>query len=559
MVKNNFIWDLADKIEHEFSVTEISSRIKELLENNFGYIKIKGEISGLKVASSGHGYFNLKENTAILACTCWRPILAKIKFTPIDGMEVVARGKLSGYAGNSRYQLSVESLEQAGLGAFMQILRERQEKLEREGAVVKDIIHRISDRCPTHILIWPVAVQGDNAAGDIAKAIEGFNELNQELRPDVIIVARGGGSIEDLWAFNEEIVVRSVFNSAIPIISAVGHEVDHTLIDLIADKRAPTPTAAAEFAVPVIANIIHTISYYYDALLSRINQVVKQYEQALSYNTDIVKSLSTCIDYNQQLLDEVKNYAHQLELNNSLLASLDYKTVLKRGFALVTSQQGNFITSTSEAIIQPEFHIKFFDADEVIKGLPTIVADEFDYQQQGQSENLNIQQARVLEISLKTPIGSDKFAMKLKFYDKLANYLNSKKSCGTKVIIGGDFNIAPFDIDVYSTKDLQNTTCFTNVEKCQLRQILNSGFEDLYRLYKPDEQEFSWWDYRAGNFEQNKGMRIDMILASSNAVDYFKSCEMEHSWRSKPKPSDHVPIVAKFCSKESIKQFSFYK
>ncbi|MFP3034186.1 MAG: exodeoxyribonuclease VII large subunit, partial [Candidatus Tisiphia sp.] len=351
-------------------------------------------------------------------------------------------GKLSGYAGNSRYQLSVEVLEPAGLGAIMQILKERQERLEKEGifnkqkkplpflpnkigvvtsmtgAVIKDIIHRINDRCPSHILIWPVAVQGENAASEIASAISGFNELDKDIKPDIIIVARGGGSIEDLWAFNEEVVVRSVFNSAIPIISAVGHEVDNTLIDLVADRRAPTPTAAAEFAVPVLSNLHYTISSYYDALCSRINQLVKYEQQAVNSNTDIFRSITTYIDYNQQLLDELsfrltdslpnllrfkvakldslnieilnplrivnyqslelvhqsnymlksistklKNYEHQLNLNNLLLTSLDYKTVLKRGFAVIKSEDGEFITSKVVASKKQEFNIKFFDGD----------------------------------------------------------------------------------------------------------------------------------------------------------------------------------------------------
>ncbi|WP_341750989.1 exodeoxyribonuclease VII large subunit [Candidatus Tisiphia endosymbiont of Sialis lutaria] len=439
MLENSVVTNL---VNQEFSVTEISTKIKELLENNFGYIRVKGEISGLKIATSGHGYFNLKENTAVLACTCWRPVLAKIRFTPVDGMEVVAIGKLSGYAGNSRYQLSVEALEPAGLGAIMQILKELQAKLEKEGifnkpkkplpflpnkigvvtsmtgAVIRDIIHRINDRCPSHILIWPVTVQGGNAASEIAGAIEGFNKLEQNIKPDVIIVARGGGSIEDLWAFNEEVVVRSVFSSDIPIISAVGHEVDNTLIDLVADKRAPTPSAAAEFAVPVLSSLNYTISSYYETLLNRIIQLVKYQQQAVNSNTDISRSLTTYIDYNQQLLDELsfrlmdslpnllrfkvtkldslnieilnplkivdyksleldhqfnytlksistklKNYEHQLNLNNLLLTSLDYKTVLKRGFTVIKSADKEFITSKVMASKKQEFNIKFFDGD----------------------------------------------------------------------------------------------------------------------------------------------------------------------------------------------------
>lgn len=442
MLENNLISNL---VEREISVTEISRRIKELLENNFGYIRVKGEISGLKVATSGHGYFNLKENTAILACTCWRPVLAKIKFSLVNGMEVVVRGKLSGYAGNSRYQLSVEIVQQAGLGAMMQILSERKEKLQQEGifdklktplpflpnrigvitsitgAVIQDIIHRINDRCPSHILIWPVTVQGENAASSIVAAVDGFNQLAQNIKPDVIIVARGGGSIEDLWAFNEEIVVRSVFNSKIPVISAVGHEVDNTLIDLVADKRAPTPTAAAEFVVPVISNLTYMINSYNDSLLSRINQMIKYHQQAIGYNTDVFKSQNSYIEYNQQHLDEVgfkladslpnlvkykttqidsvdteklnplrivdflsielahqfnymlksvraklNNCAYLLNLNNSLLASLDYKTVLKRGFTMIKSENGEFITSKSVASTKRKLIVKFFDGDIIV-------------------------------------------------------------------------------------------------------------------------------------------------------------------------------------------------
>ncbi len=439
MLKNSFI---TTSVEQEFSVTELSSKIKELLENNFSYVRVKGEVSGLKIATSGHGYFNLKENTAVLACTCWRPVLAKIRFILVDGMEVVIRGKLSGYAGNSRYQLSVEVLEPAGFGAIMKILKERQKKLEEEGifskkkkllpflpgkigvvtsmtgAVIRDIIHRIDDRCPSHILIWPVAVQGENAASEIADAIEGFNKLDKNLKPDVIIVARGGGSIEDLWAFNEEIVVRSVFNSDIPIISAVGHEVDNTLIDLVADKRAPTPTAAAEFAVPMLSNLKYIIGSYYDTLLNSISHLLKYEQQVINSNTDIFKSITTYINHNQQLFDELtfrlidslpnslrfemakldifnikilnplkvfdyqslelthqsnymlksittelQNYEHQLNINSLLLTSLDYKTILKRGFALIKSENGQFITSKVVASKKQKFNIKFFDGD----------------------------------------------------------------------------------------------------------------------------------------------------------------------------------------------------
>lgn len=322
---DNFIVNQATK---EFSVSEISNKIKELLENNFGYIKVKGEISGLKIASSGHAYFNLKENTAILACTCWRPILAKIKFPLNDGMEVVISGKLSSYAGNSRYQLSVDNLQPAGLGAMLQILNERKARLEKEGlfnkkripipflpdkigvitsitgAVIKAIIHRIRERFPTRIIIWPVSVQGENSGNEIAEAIEGFNNLEEINKPSVIIVARGGGSIEDLWSFNDEILVRAAYNSKIPIISAVGHEVDYTLIDLAADKRAPTPTAAAEFAVPVRSILNNTLQSYEKILLNNTSRLIKYHEQNIINYDKIHRYLSHYMNNRQQLLDE---------------------------------------------------------------------------------------------------------------------------------------------------------------------------------------------------------------------------------------------------------------
>ncbi len=436
---DNFIAHQATK---EFSVSEISNKIKELLENNFGYIKVKGEISGLKIANSGHAYFNLKENTAILACTCWRPILAKIKFPLNDGMEVVISGKLSSYAGNSRYQLSVDNLQPAGLGAMLQILNERKARLEKEGlfnkiripipflpdkigvitsitgAVIKDIIHRIRERFPTRVIIWPVSVQGENSSNEIAEAIEGFNNLEEVNKPRVIIVARGGGSIEDLWSFNDEILVRAAYNSKIPIISAVGHEVDYTLIDLAADKRAPTPTAAAEFAVPVRSILNNTLQSYEKILLNNISRLIKYHEQNIVNYDKIHRYLSHYINNRQQLLDEtgfnlldalpcfialqetkiksfskervnpakiinyktlelthqtaylsksanntLKNFEYKLELNSTLLASLDYHNVLKRGFAIVKGETGNFLSSKITAANEKIFNIKFSDGE----------------------------------------------------------------------------------------------------------------------------------------------------------------------------------------------------
>ncbi len=264
---------------HEFSVTELSNVLKRTVEDAFSYVRVRGEISGFKRAPSGHLYFNLKDEKSVLASICWRGVGDKLPFKPEDGLEVVAEGKLSTYPARSNYQLVVSKMEPAGEGALMALLEERKRKLGAEGlfaeerkqalpfipkvigvitsptgAVIRDILHRLSDRFPRHVLVWPVQVQGEAAAGQVAKAIKGFNAIRPGgtvPRPDVIIVARGGGSLEDLWAFNEEIVVRAAAESKIPLISAVGHETDTTLIDFASDKRAPTPTAAAEIAVPV--------------------------------------------------------------------------------------------------------------------------------------------------------------------------------------------------------------------------------------------------------------------------------------------------------------------
>ena len=259
-----------------YSVSEVSQAIKRTVEDRFGVVRIRGEISGFKLHSSGHAYFTLKDEGACIDAVCWRGTASKLNFKPEDGLEVVGSGKVTTYPGRSKYQVVLDSLEPAGAGALMAVLEKRRKLLEAEGlfdakrkkplpylpqvvgvvtsptgAVIRDILHRISERFPVHVIVWPVAVQGDGAAEQVAVAINGFNTATSIPRPDVIIVARGGGSIEDLWAFNEEIVVRAAANSVIPLISAVGHETDTTLIDFASDRRAPTPTAAAEMAVPV--------------------------------------------------------------------------------------------------------------------------------------------------------------------------------------------------------------------------------------------------------------------------------------------------------------------
>jgi exodeoxyribonuclease VII large subunit len=264
----------------EFTVSELSSALKRTVEDAYGHVRVRGEISGFRGAhSSGHCYFALKDENAKIEAVIWKGVHGRMRFKPQEGLEVIATGKLTTYPGSSKYQIVIEALEPAGIGALMALMEERKRKLAAEGlfdearkqllpwlpevigvvtsptgAVIRDILHRLQDRFPRRVLVWPVRVQGDGSAEQIAAAIRGFNALplgGKIPRPDLLIVARGGGSLEDLWSFNEEIVVRAAAESHIPLISAVGHETDITLIDFAADKRAPTPTAAAEMAVPV--------------------------------------------------------------------------------------------------------------------------------------------------------------------------------------------------------------------------------------------------------------------------------------------------------------------
>src|SRR6266571_290305 len=272
----------------EFTVSELSAALRRTVEEAYGYVRVRGEISGYRGPhSSGHVYFALKDEGAKIDAVIWKTSFGRMRFKPEEGLEVIATGRLTTYPGRSTYQIVIEQLEPAGIGALMALLEERKRKLAAEGlfdearkqllpylpavigvvtspsgAVIRDILHRLADRFPRRVLLWPVKVQGEGSAAEVAAAIEGFNALPERgssmlpPRPVLIIVARGGGSLEDLWSFNEEIVVRAAAASLIPLISAVGHETDVTLIDFAADKRAPTPTAAAEMAVPVRADLL---------------------------------------------------------------------------------------------------------------------------------------------------------------------------------------------------------------------------------------------------------------------------------------------------------------
>ncbi len=288
----------------EYSVSQIAGAIKRTVEEAYGYVRVRGEISRPSTPSSGHLYLTLKDDQATLQAVCWRGSVSKLGIRPEEGMEVICTGRLTTYPGRSSYQMIIERMELAGQGALLKMLEDRRKRLAAEGlfdsgrkkpipylpqvigvitsptgAVIRDILHRLADRFPRHVLIWPVAVQGEGAAEQIAAAIRGFNDRtpgNGVPRPDVLIVARGGGSIEDLWAFNEEVVVRAAAASTIPLISAVGHETDTTLIDYAADLRAPTPTAAAEMAVPVLRDVLAQVLDLRGRMLAAGNRLLDE-------------------------------------------------------------------------------------------------------------------------------------------------------------------------------------------------------------------------------------------------------------------------------------------
>ena len=412
------------------TVSEISNEIKRFVEGNFNKVYVRGEIFGAKRADSGHWYLSLKDENAVLAAVCWRGVASGLKVKIEDGLEVVATGKITTFAGKSSYQLVIEKMEPAGQGALLKLLEERKQQFIKEGlfdpahkkpipflpetigvvssasgAVIRDIIHRIRDRFPSHIILWPTPVQGEGAAEKIAAAIKGFNALDKNSsikRPDVIIVARGGGSLEDLWPFNEEVVIRAVYDSEIPVISAVGHETDTMLIDYVADKRAPTPTGAAEFAVPVKNEIdrglLTTELRMKNAILRRLNEL-KQYVEALGRGipslTQIIQESQQKIDDRSErlklafenLLKDKKNYLKLTNLKpfyiktiietkseslNNLALRLDsvsVDSVLRRGFAWVSDNKGQTIYNSNVAKSTQNLQIRF--ADGIIKARVT--------------------------------------------------------------------------------------------------------------------------------------------------------------------------------------------
>ena len=403
------------------TVTEISQELKVFVERNFNKVLIKGEIFGAKRADSGHWYLSLKDENAVLSAVCWKGVANSLKIKIEDGLSVIARGKITTFAGKSSYQLVIESLELEGQGALLKLLEEKKQQFYKEGlfdashklaipflpstigvvtsptgAVIRDIIHRIRDRFPSHILVWPTPVQGVGAEQKIAEAIRGFNALPQTgslKRPDLIIVARGGGSLEDLWAFNEECVIRAVYDSTIPIISAVGHETDTMLIDYVSDKRAPTPTGAAEFAVPVREELLFSTNALDNRLQNSIRRYLEEYKNKIEGLTRGIPNLKEIINENTQKLDyrierleiSIKNYMKLQTQNLSLkilnpiyvtslierykerINSLDCRleavsidSVLKRGFAWIKGEAST-ITSKKEAMKENTITIQFSD------------------------------------------------------------------------------------------------------------------------------------------------------------------------------------------------------
>lgn len=412
----------------EYTVSEISFAIKKCIETAFGQVRVKGEIFGSKKADSGHWYLSLKDENAVLAAVCWRGVAAALPVKIEDGLEVVATGKLTTFSGKSSYQLVIERLEVSGTGALLKLLEERKQQFFKEGlfdvshkqkipylpevigvvtspsgAVIRDIIHRVSDRFPTRIIVWPTPVQGEGAAEKIAAAIRGFNALplstaaGQEAgipRPDVLIVARGGGSLEDLWPFNEEAVIRAVYDSEIPLISAVGHEVDTMLIDYAADLRAPTPTGAAEMAVPVKSELAMQLAALDSRRLNAVNRFFAERHQQVEGLGRGIPNLGQIVHEAAQKLDErterlkiaVGNYfaakRHDLEMTglkpyyianlleksrNGLagltarMESVSVESVLKRGFAWVTDRHYKTLYDTSNARKSGELNVRFID------------------------------------------------------------------------------------------------------------------------------------------------------------------------------------------------------
>ena len=382
----------------EFSVSEITSLTKNILEENFERVRIRGEVSKIK-ENKGHLYFSLKDENFILNAICWSSAVPLLQVFPEEGMEVVAEGKITTYAKSSisSYQIKVDQIELQGEGALLKLIEQRKKKLQAEGyfneehkksipfipnkigiitsptgAVIMDIINRVQDRYPTHLLIYPISVQGNKSAGEIIKGIEFFNK---RINVDTIIIARGGGGAEDLLSFNDENVVKSAFASKIPIISAIGHETDFTLLDLVADYRASTPTAAAEKAVPEKTVLIEKIFAFNKQLISNFNLFLREkdknvYQLIKSLNINNLKNFikekkDKIKIYDKSLTNLLKDKFKYFQLNlNSIFArldSLDTKKILKRGFSIIRDLNNNIIYKKNHTLKNNDVIIELSD------------------------------------------------------------------------------------------------------------------------------------------------------------------------------------------------------
>ncbi len=436
-------------------MSEISQLLKRTVEDRFGHVRLRGELSGVKRAASGHLYCALKDENAVIDGVMWRGNAGRLAFRPEDGVEVIATGKLTTYPGRSKYQIVIDSMEIAGEGALLALLAKLKAKLEGEGlfaperkrrlpflprtigvvtsptgAVIRDILHRLNDRFPSHVVVWPVMVQGQGSAEQVARAVDGFSGLAPDgpvPRPDLVIVARGGGSIEDLWSFNEEIVVRAIANCSIPVISAVGHETDTTLADFAADLRAPTPTAAAELAVPVRQELRAMLDEYaarqrrgvirpvmlarerltgwserlpdpaalVEAQGQRLDDLTDRLRRGLAGRAERARAqlaqsggglrpalllrnveshrrdLSRVPDMRNLMRQRHRDAAQALGALSRVLPQLNPEAPLSRGYAIVTDAQGHAVTTRAAAAAQPALTLKFADGSlDVATGAP---------------------------------------------------------------------------------------------------------------------------------------------------------------------------------------------
>jgi len=430
------------------TVSELSHKLKRSIEQQFDFVRVRGELSKVKIYGSGHLYTDLKDENSVINAVCWKGVLNTLSIRPEEGMEVICTGKLTTYPARSNYQLVIESMELAGEGAQLKQLEQLKKKLAAEGlfdpsrkkplpylpkrlgiitspsgAVIHDILHRVQDRFPLHVMLWPATVQGVNTVREVIAGIEAFNAMPVDQRPDVLIVARGGGSLEDLMPFNDEAIVRAVAASQIPVISAVGHETDTTLIDFASDHRAPTPTAAAERAVPVLADLLYTVGNQQQRLLNFIGnrlkhdrndvrhlqtrlgdpvKILDMQAQKLDYlGLQAQQGLKNLLNKLQQVFTKTQTRllhpqvqlthmadrlqsvtqrldpaftrhldktGQQLRHAGSLLESFSFKKTLERGFAVVTNDNDQVITSAAQARQQSKLKLVF--ADGLAKAIP---------------------------------------------------------------------------------------------------------------------------------------------------------------------------------------------